>query len=191
MAEEAAAKKKKELLESQLTTVEEVTDEQADLIEKEQIDSKTQKEDEVDTSLQPAEKIDLRGIEEIKDHVKEENEGTRNLLHGFKQANVKIHLLSDSLEKIFDKQKYEGLFDVGVLSVYSANIIGGDKDINKIFKRKAIVHVESADFIVILDKKNRAVFREKIEEKRVLSGWTPLKEMPYEHHLSYEVGDLK
>lgn len=48
---------------------------------------------------------------------------TRGLLEGFIQANVKIHLLSGKLEKLFEKKKYKNLFDLGVLSINSANEI--------------------------------------------------------------------
>jgi len=44
------------------------------------------------------------------------NEGSRRLLNGFKMLNLQIHLLSDDLDKIFTKQKYKNLFDIGVLS---------------------------------------------------------------------------
>mgnify|MGYP000503925665 CR=1 FL=1 len=68
-------------------------------------------------------KIDLSLIEEGKCEVKPENEGTRTLLKGFKQCNVKFHLLTDSIDKLYTKSKYKDLFDIGVLSIHSANKI--------------------------------------------------------------------
>ena len=35
--------------------------------------------------------------------------------------NVKIMFLSGSLEKLYIKKKFNGLFDIGVLSIHSAN----------------------------------------------------------------------
>ena len=97
--------------------------------------------------------INLLDIDEGNNTVKKENEGTRRLLPGFKMANVKIHLLSDDLRKLYNKQKYIDLFDIGILSIHSANKI--DADMNAIFKKGAKVHVESADMLVPLSKEQR------------------------------------
>ena len=66
------------------------------------------------------------------------------------QANVKIHLLTDDLSKLFSKSKFDSLFDVGIISLNSANYI--DDNLPKIFKNKAKIHVESADNLVIMKK---------------------------------------
>ena len=50
--------------------------------------------------------IDLGDIAEGITEVKKENEGTRKLLRGFEFLNVKIHLLTDDLNKLYQKQKY-------------------------------------------------------------------------------------
>ena len=47
--------------------------------------------------------IDLGKITEGKTTVKDENIGTRKLLQGFEFLNIKIHLLSDTLDKIYTK----------------------------------------------------------------------------------------
>jgi hypothetical protein len=108
-------------------------------------------------------------IDEGKNTVKKENEGTRKLLKGFKMANIKIHLLSDDLRKLYSKAKYIDLFDIGILSIHSANKI--DADMNAIFKKGAKVHVESADMLVPLSKDQRAEFRKKIIEKTEKANW--------------------
>lgn len=102
-------------------------------------------------------KINLLDIDEGKSVVSKENEGTRRLLAGFKQANVKIHLLTDDLEKIFNKQKYADLFDIAVLSIHSANRIS--EEMNTILKNKAKVHVETCDNLCVLKKEQRSQFR--------------------------------
>jgi len=67
-------------------------------------------------------------------------------------ANVKIHLLTDDLPKIYGRSKYSELFDIGVLSIHSADL-AGNSDINKIFKPNAKVHIETSDLLVILRAK--------------------------------------
>jgi hypothetical protein len=95
-------------------------------------------------------KINLLDIDEGNSKVKAENEGTRRLLPGFSMANVKIHFLSDDIEKLYTKQKYRDLFDIGVLSIHSNNKIS--KELNCMFKKGAHVHVETADMLVPLSK---------------------------------------
>lgn len=95
-------------------------------------------------------------IEEGKCDQPEEGE-TRRLLPGFIQANIRIHLLTDDLTNIYKKSKFDSLFDIGVLSLQSANYI--DTKLNKVFKDKAKVHVESADNIVIMKKDQRKEYR--------------------------------
>lgn len=83
---------------------------------------------------------------------------------------MKIHFLSGNLEKLFEKKKYAKLFDLGVLSVNSANTIS--KDFSKLFKDGARVHCETADYMVILKKEQREEFRKKIVEKIRDARWT-------------------
>lgn len=72
----------------------------------------------------------------------------RGLLEGFDMANVKINLLSGNLEKLLLKKKYKNLFDIGVMSVNSANNI--KRELSVLFKDQAAVHCESADYMIIL-----------------------------------------
>ena len=46
------------------------------------------------------------------------------------------------------KRKFQGLFDIGVLSLHSADKIG--PELTKMFKDKARVHCESADFLIVM-----------------------------------------
>ena len=130
-------------------------------------------------------KINLLDIEEGKNEVKQEDVGTRRLLPGFTMANVKIHLLSDDLDKLYTKQKYHNLFDIGVLSIHSSNKIS--KEFNYLFKKGAKVHVETADMLVPLNKDQRKEFRKKVEEKCSGADWVELANPPYTHHMFYQV----
>lgn len=95
--------------------------------------------------------IDLNDIQEGANYnVQPNKEGSRQVLKGFKLANIHIHLLSDDVEKLYTKSKFHDLFDIGVLSIFSANKI--DENMNTIFKKGALVHVESADMMVPLSK---------------------------------------
>lgn len=102
------------------------------------------------TLTEGGKKIDLLDINEGNNEVKKENEGTRKLLKGFEMGNFKIHLLSDSINKLYTKQKYNSLFDICVLSIHSANQIG--KDFGYLLKKGSKVHVETADNLVTLTK---------------------------------------
>ena len=100
-------------------------------------------------------------------------------------ANVKFHLLTDSIDKLYTKSKYKELFDIGVLSIHSANKI--DADFTNMFKEGAKVHIETADNIVIMNKEQRAEFRSKIAEKCEKANMKQMSTTPYNHHLFYEV----
>jgi hypothetical protein len=129
--------------------------------------------------------VNLAEIDEGKRDVKPENEGTRRLLKGFTQANVKIHLLTDSIDKLYTKSKYKDLFDIGVLSIHSSNKI--DTDFLSLFKEGAKLHIESADMIVIMNKKQREEFRIKMGEKCEKANLKVVGTTPYNHHMFYEV----
>jgi len=77
------------------------------------------------------------------------------------------------------------LFDIGVLSIHSANKI--DNDLMGLFKDGAKVHIESADNIVIMNKEQRAEFRTKIAEKCEKANMKLVGCTPYNHHMFYEV----
>jgi hypothetical protein len=62
--------------------------------------------------------IDLSTMEEGIEGASGIDVEDRKLLDGFKQLNVKIHLLADQdITALRTKSKYEGLFDIGVLSL--------------------------------------------------------------------------
>ena len=124
-------------------------------------------------------------IDEGKNTVKKENEGTRKLLEGFKRLNVKIHLLSDDLSKLQTKKHYKNLFDIGILSMHSANSV--NLDLNKIFKKDAKVHVESGDNLVVLKKEQQAQFREMVDKKCAEAKWKKVEKYKYSHHQLYTI----
>jgi len=91
-------------------------------------------------------------------------------LRGFVDTKVKIHLLAEpDLRKLATKRKYQALFDIGVLSVHSADRIS--PELTKLFKDKARVHCEAADFLIIMKPEQRLEFREKVSEKSDGAGW--------------------
>lgn len=130
-------------------------------------------------------KINLLDIDEGKNIVAKENEGTRRLLAGFKYANIKIHLLTDDLAKLYGKQKYADLFDIGVFSIHSANKI--TESMNVIFKNKAKIHIETCDNLCVIRKDGRSQFRQLIAKKCDEAKWLPMNSPPYMHHMFYEV----
>merc|ERR1712227_880369 len=118
--------------------------------------------------------IDLGNITEGKTEVKKENIGTRKLLEGFKFLKIKIHLLSDSLDKIYTKQKYQEYFDAGILGLGAADRMT-DEGHNNIWKKGAKVHIESADNLVIMKKEQRAEFRTEVQKRTAKAGWKECK----------------
>ena len=134
---------------------------------------------------QPPKSVNLREIEEGKCEVKPEDEGTRKLLKGFVQCNVKFHLLTDSIDKLYTKSKYKDLFDIGVLSIHSANKI--NPEFMTLFKDGAKMHIESADNIVIMKKEQRVEFRTQIAAKCEKANMKLVGTTPYNHHMFYEV----
>lgn len=85
----------------------------------------------------PSNSLDLNDIDADEARMEEEKRATiepqtRGLLDGFVHANIKIHLLSGKLEKLYDKKKYKHMFDIGVLSVNSAN--GISQNLSILFK---------------------------------------------------------
>lgn len=83
---------------------------------------------------------------------------------------MRVHFLSGNIEKLYQKKKYQGLFDIGVLSLGSANQI--TRDLSVIFKDQALVHCETADYMVLLKEDQRKEFRNKIIEKIRDARWT-------------------
>lgn len=54
----------------------------------------------------------------------------------------------NDLRTLSTKRKYQGLFDIGVMSIHSADKIS--PELTKLFKDKARVHCESADFLIVM-----------------------------------------
>lgn len=115
--------------------IQEITEEEAQKIEEEKKQSETeiiesettasQTPEEVKKTLEGAgqKTINLLDIDEGKNTVSKENEGTRKLLDGFRKLNVKIHFLSGDFKELHKKKHYKNLFDIGVMSMQSANQI--------------------------------------------------------------------
>ncbi len=75
-----------------------------------------------------------------------------------------FHLLAEpDIKTLKLKQKYRGLFDGGVLSIQSASAIG--EDLALLFKDKARVHCETADFLIALKPEQRVEFRKQVLKK--------------------------
>lgn len=80
-------------------------------------------------------------------------EGTRELLEGFKQLNLKLHFLSDDLSKIYGKQKYQGLFDIAVASINAGDFL--EDSVLPLFKPGSKLFVETVDTLCILRKEQK------------------------------------
>ena len=148
-------------------------DQKPDLEEAKQAEAVTQK-------LQaPPKTVDLGQVEE--EAKMEAARQERHLLAGFAQMNVQLHLLSGSLDKLAAKKKFQGLFDLGVLSVHSANAIA--PEVSVLFKDQARVHCETADFLLALKPEQRAEFRTRVRDRAKAARWTLAKEPPCSHHM--------
>ena len=71
------------------------------------------------------------------------------------------------------------------MSVNSADKIS--PELSRLFKDKAKVHCETADFLVMMTPEQRAEFRVKVMEKTVEANWQPSESSPYTHHMLFEV----
>ena len=99
---------------------------------------------------------------------------------------MKLHFLSGNLDKIFLKKKFTNKFDLGVLSIHSANNI--KQDLSVLFKDLAKVHVETGDYLCVFKPEQKEEFRKKLIEKIREAKWTINKEnQPFEHHMLFEV----
>lgn len=148
----------------------------------------TQGEELVNKLKQPGKKINLEDIEEGDAGESHAQDGDRQVLQGFAKPKVKIHLMADKdLASYSTKRKYQGLFDIGVMSVHSADKIG--TELTKMFKDKAKVHCESADYLFIMKPEQRVEFRAKVFEKAQEATWTVQEQPPYTHHMLFEVNN--
>lgn len=72
------------------------------------------------------------------------------------------------------------------MSINSENYIS--PEVTELFKHQAMVHCESADFIIIMKPEQRVEYRAKIMEVAKEAGWKLADdEAPYSHHMLFEV----
>ena len=95
--------------------VEEIKDE-------EEIKSPTTQAEEVLKKLsQQPKTVKFDDIEEGDGGMSKQEAGNRQLLRGLKQLNIHFHFMAEpDLNKLHTKSKFRGLFDIGVLSLFSA-----------------------------------------------------------------------
>lgn len=93
------------------------------------------------------------------------------------------------LKSLKTKSKFKGLFDLGVLSVNSANYIG--EEFATLFKDKAKVYCETADYLIALKAEQRIEFRKKVFAKVNEAKWKQVHPITYTHHLLFEVKNDK
>lgn len=60
-------------------------------------------------------------------------------------------------------------------------------EVTKMFKDKARVHCESADYLIVMKPEQRVEFRAEVYKKVAEAGWTTVEEGPYKHHMLFEV----
>ena len=156
---------------------------------KEEEESKEEdgKESLMDQLTKPAKTINLEEIEDGEEGEAQDEEGARRLLKGLKNLNVHFHLLGneEDLKKLKTKKKFRSLFDVGCLSMQSANHIS--KEMGALFKDRSMVHVESADFLTVMSTDQKLAFRSKVVEKSTEADWKMVTPTPFNHHMLFEV----
>jgi len=81
------------------------------------------------------------------------------------------------------------LFDIGVLSVHSANKIS--KELTTLFKDSARVHCETADYLIVCKPEQRVEFRQKCLEKVKDADWKVIHPAPAKHHFLFEISNDK
>lgn len=79
------------------------------------------------------------------------------------------------------KKKFRNLFDIGVLSVHSANNISQEMAV--LFKDQAKVHCETGDYLVVLKPEQKEELRLKVRDKVKDARWTLSKDTPTDHHM--------
>ena len=142
----------------------------------------------VDKLKKPGKSIDLETIEEGDLGESNAQEGERQLLRGFRDTKVKIHLLgTQDLRTLNTRRKFQGLFDIGVMSIHSADKIS--PELTKMFKDKARVHCESADYLIVMKPEQKEEFRAKVLEKADEASWALQDQPPYQHHMLFEVNN--
>jgi len=152
-------------------------------------DEEEKKEDLMEKLTKPTKTINLEEIEDGDEGEAQDEEGDRKLLQGFKDANIQIHLLGgeDDLKKLKTKKKFRSLFDVGCLSMHSASTIS--EELGALFKDRATVHVESADYLCVMKPEQKIEFRTKLIDKSAEANWKLVTPAPYKHHMMFEVSN--
>ena len=75
-------------------------------------------------------------------------------MRGLKETRVKFHFLGEpDIKNLAGKRKYQGLFDIGVFSVHSADRIS--PELTTMFKDNATVHVETGDYLIVMKDDQR------------------------------------
>ena len=96
-------------------------------------------------------------------------------------------LADNDLKSLRTKQKFNGLFDGGILSIQSATQIS--KEFSCLFKDKAKVYCETGDFLIGLRKEQRIDLRKEILRRSVEAKWEVKEGHPFKHHFLFEVSN--
>lgn len=128
------------------------------------------------------EEQEKRKVEAQKDLVFER---AGDLLSGFKKFSVKVHLMTENLEGIAKRKKFEGLFDVIVLGLLLQQEVKSPA-LKKVLKEKGKVIQESAYFIVPIERKTRAEALQKFKRDAEESGFTVDNEASNNHFVIYQ-----
>jgi Domain of unknown function (DUF4471) len=107
-----------------------------------------------------------------------------DLLSGFKKLNVKVHLLTENLEGLSKRKRFEGLFDLVALGLLQQQEVKGS-GLKKILKPKGVVVQETPYFIVPLDRKLRADANEKFKRDAFESGFDFDSELSNKHFVIF------
>ena len=97
-------------------------------------------------------------------------------------------LAEPELAKLTTKKKYQGLFDIGVLSLFSESRIK-DKGFSQLFKDKAPIYCETGDYLVCLSKEKRVEYRKELLKWTAELGWNNVAPAPFKHHFLFEANN--
>ena len=176
--------KEEEKKTEELPKIEEVIEE---VNEEKEIKTKSNPDGLIKKLTKEPKKLNFNDLEEGDGGVSNQENGYRKLLKGFVMANVHFHFLAEpDLSKLNTKSKFRGLFDVSVLSLFSAGYMR-NKDFSTLFKDNAPVHVETADFVIALKKENRVEYRKKLIEAAKSNNWTLTSPGPFKNHMLFQV----
>lgn len=133
------------------------------------------------------EEQEKRKVEAEKDLVFER---AGDLLSGFKKLNVKIHFMTENLEGIAKRKKFEGLFDVVVLGLLLQQEVKSPA-LKKVLNEKGKVVQESAYFIVPIERSTRAEALQKFKKDAEESGFTVDNETSNNHFVIYQAKSME